>query len=400
MAKTPAEPSGPPRTEPTLKPGLPVSGADFFGRDKEVSSFWRQIEQSNVLMVSPRRVGKTSLMHHIRDNPAAGWATVFVDVEGKASAAAVLLAVVEALDKRGGIGKKIAGSVFQALSQIDSVGAAGVSLKFTKVAKDHWDFLSAEFERAIAAGATKNERLLLIVDEFPIVIRQLFSAVETKQDAVNLLQLFRKIRMDTGLKDRFRMVVGGSIGLKPVLRRQKATAEANDLKPFRVGPWSNAIARKFMDGIGRSSGLNLSEPIRAEVFKRVGDTPIPYYLQVMLDRLVGLELPSEAITAAEVEAVWQESLGDVDLDHYQERLPDVLGGDEAEAASLMLDKVALEGARLRTELAAVSSKRGVSSEALRVLVEDGYLVERSTPEGLVLAFSNPMIEAFWRKHCL
>ena len=43
--------------------GLPVIGEDLYGRARELADLWEKLEQGeHVLMLAPRRVGKTSLM--------------------------------------------------------------------------------------------------------------------------------------------------------------------------------------------------------------------------------------------------------------------------------------------------------------------------------------------------
>lgn len=47
--------------------GKPVHGDNFFDREREQRSMWNRLETDNVLLLAPRRVGKTSLMWRLRD---------------------------------------------------------------------------------------------------------------------------------------------------------------------------------------------------------------------------------------------------------------------------------------------------------------------------------------------
>ncbi|MGB4913341.1 MAG: hypothetical protein WBO95_14690, partial [Candidatus Dechloromonas phosphoritropha] len=42
--------------------GNPVEGDDFFDREQEQRRAWRKLEGSHLLMLAPRRIGKTSLI--------------------------------------------------------------------------------------------------------------------------------------------------------------------------------------------------------------------------------------------------------------------------------------------------------------------------------------------------
>jgi len=53
--------------------GQAVSGADFFDRPQVIKRIRRAIRNGNqVYLSAPRRVGKTSIMHHLSDNPEPG----------------------------------------------------------------------------------------------------------------------------------------------------------------------------------------------------------------------------------------------------------------------------------------------------------------------------------------
>ncbi len=47
--------------------GNPVTGDDFFDREKEQEAIWRRLERDHIMLLAPRRIGKTSLMHRLCD---------------------------------------------------------------------------------------------------------------------------------------------------------------------------------------------------------------------------------------------------------------------------------------------------------------------------------------------
>src|ERR1700684_931307 len=54
---------------------------DFFNRINEMQAFWRNLETDNLLLLAPRRVGKTSLLRKMgQDSDTYGFTTVFIDV--------------------------------------------------------------------------------------------------------------------------------------------------------------------------------------------------------------------------------------------------------------------------------------------------------------------------------
>lgn len=380
---------------PKVRAGKPVTGTNFYGRERKVTEFWKEINNgNNLLLVSPRRLGKTSLMRHVEANPQEGWTVVFSNLEGKTTAVSAITEIISKLRQKGGLGERIASGFLKAIDG-GEIHGFGLSAKIREAAQDDWDNLSTQFENAIAEATKKDDRLILIIDEFPIIIEKLFSNPNTADQAVSLLQLFRKIRTDTDLEDKFQMVVGGSIGLKPVLRRNNATADANDLKAFRIGPWPKETALAFMGEIAASGELVLSEELQEQVLARTGQEPIPYHLQTVLDGLISLEKKDKEITVDDVEAVWRTAIGDVELDHYRERLSSVLEGDEVALAEEILAQIVQYGPQLRSTLTETLGEAKPAKIALRMLLEDGYLVEEAGDDPMV-SFANPMLAEFWR----
>ncbi len=62
--------------------GQPVSGTDFFLRKSITNLIYRRLDSgSNLFLAAPRRVGKTSIMYHLRDNPREGYAFIYIPTE-------------------------------------------------------------------------------------------------------------------------------------------------------------------------------------------------------------------------------------------------------------------------------------------------------------------------------
>ena len=59
--------------------GPPVEGENFFGRENELRHVWELLKEgNNVLLLGPRRVGKTSMMRAVR---ATATSNGFIPVE-------------------------------------------------------------------------------------------------------------------------------------------------------------------------------------------------------------------------------------------------------------------------------------------------------------------------------
>ena len=62
--------------------GQVARGKNFWDRKNEMGNIWRAIESgSHILISAPRRVGKTSIMYKVVDEPKEGYIPIYVNVE-------------------------------------------------------------------------------------------------------------------------------------------------------------------------------------------------------------------------------------------------------------------------------------------------------------------------------
>ena len=98
--------------------GQAVIGDDLYGREYELTRLWERLEQGeHLLMLAPRRVGKTSLMLELRRAPRENWDVVYVDVEGGDGPADCVAAILAALAASSKFRSRLRRSRSQALSE-------------------------------------------------------------------------------------------------------------------------------------------------------------------------------------------------------------------------------------------------------------------------------------------
>jgi len=78
--------------------GQAVVGDDLYGRTYELGRLWELLDHGqHILMLAPRRVGKTSLMLELRRAPRDNWDVLYIDVEGGEGPADFVAAILAAL---------------------------------------------------------------------------------------------------------------------------------------------------------------------------------------------------------------------------------------------------------------------------------------------------------------
>ena len=66
---------------------LPILGGlvppeDAIGRDKFIEKMWRVLERTSVVLVSERRIGKTTVLKKMEKEALDGWRPIYLVVEG------------------------------------------------------------------------------------------------------------------------------------------------------------------------------------------------------------------------------------------------------------------------------------------------------------------------------
>ena len=81
-----------------LPVGSPAIGADFIDREKEIKQIFTALAKDSVLLIAPRRFGKTSIMKKLkRELSSQGEISIFIEVEDVYSPQQFLTEIVMAL---------------------------------------------------------------------------------------------------------------------------------------------------------------------------------------------------------------------------------------------------------------------------------------------------------------
>ncbi len=362
--------------------GKPVRKGDFFDRQQEMKELWHLVERDNVLMLAPRRVGKTSVLLRMRDLPRQGWQCSFINVEAVDSEAqfvARLLANLYRLNPEGTIWSRLGEGLWRVLQGIAKVGPVEVDL--TRVIARDWQEVGSSVLRLLGQLPGKN---LLLVDEFPIFVRRLLRSQDGVERTRLLLDWFRMVRLDPSIEDAdVHFLLAGSIGLDAVVAKVGMTGTINDLVTFWLGPLTTAKGSELLAELGKGEGMELDEGIRRRILSHI-TWPIPYHLQLMVDQLLrqvrfhGATL-SEMLVDQAYEALFTAANRKY-FSHWEERLQDkLLEPQERDLMRTLLEAAARDPSgmdagtllQLRNQVAPDVDERAV----VLALEHDGYLVE-------------------------
>jgi Cdc6-like AAA superfamily ATPase len=327
--------------------GSPARDDDFCFREEFLEDLWEAVEKHNVLLLAPRRTGKTSVMYRMLDRPKESWLPIHLNVEDLKTPGDFIISLIDAINEhqpaymRNTLAKgwKFVNDTLSRVERIE-VSEFKFQLRKKENPEKKWQDRGNELiDRVIRS----DKRVLFIIDELPDMLNSMFNDSHENYDI--FLHWFRKIR-DRSLKHQLRWLVGGSVNLIAALDQQGMVKQVNDLKSEPLPPFTNEEITEFVKHMLGSRDVRFDETVIPRIQDLLG-TPIPLFLQMLTEELYRLwkRDKSRIMTATQVEEAYNKSLlGEMardKLQHYRSRIDVHYLPDDREAACYFLSKMSL-----------------------------------------------------------
>ena len=374
--------------DPVMKSatGRWVSGDDFFDREPELQILKERVRAGNhLLLTGQRRMGKTSVARELgRRLEAEDWVFLFANVEGATCAEDVIAHIAQAVHPVRPISSRLATSMQRWFSDnVEELSAYDFRVRIRAgLNAGTW---KRHGEGLLRDCATHDQPVLLVIDELPIFLKRVLREDAGAQRVDEFLSWLRSVCQGDG-GGSLVLIVSGSIGLGPLVRRLGIPDRINHLDPFRLGPWDRDASAACFERLAESHGLRIDSGVAHAVYDALG-LGIPHHVQSFFARLRDFAIMKgrDRVTVADVGEVYRNALlgpaGQNDLVHYETRLQEGLDDDSYSIAMEILAEAATQGAftpgarrcleRLYTKV--VDDALGLIADALDVLVHDGYL---------------------------
>ncbi|MCK4458430.1 MAG: ATP-binding protein [Methanosarcinales archaeon] len=390
-----------------LPVGSPAIGDDFIDRENEIKQISTALAKDNVLLIAPRRFGKTSIMKRLkRDLSSQDEISIFIEVEDVDSPPQFLTEIVMALFDNERIKKKTnlistLGSSFQWLK--DNIEEIGVSVFRAKLRssietdlKEDW----TEKSRLIFDIIDNSEsNIYFIIDEFPIAIKNM-----DPKDSEKFLHWFRKLRQ---VSENLRFIVGGSVSIDRVVRDVGGVAVINDFRRVRIGGFQREVALDAIKKVFREEKWQYTEVIGDKILDCIGEAYLPYFIAIMLSAIKEERvLTDEEINEKLIEDIYNFRIlgndGKHYFEHYSQRLRIFytgIAGMEEKAARAILRRVS-RGEHYPIDLAfeIFEQETGIADyERFMDLIadlENDFYIENNPLKGLT--FYSKMLRDWWR----
>ncbi|MCB1057461.1 MAG: hypothetical protein KDD11_18330 [Acidobacteria bacterium] len=385
------------------KVGSPVTGDDFFDRESEQRDVWEFLRGDDLLLLAPRRVGKTSLMLRLRDTAHKHQLeAAYISVAGAEDEPAFVRKLCEGvsgLDASSDVLRHLKkGKLARWLKRIKKVSVAQIGLELGPGSP--WEDVGAQLVEALDR---EGGRRLILVDEVPVFVLSLLRQDSSGARARKFLTWFRELRQHPDRQGRLRWLLAGSIGLDTVAARLHLGDTINDLYVVRLGPFDRETARTFLVSLGLAHDFSMSAGVVEHFLDRVGWL-IPYHLQLLFRELRSRCTDQSSPPDIEaVDAVFEDLVSPSKrayFDYWRQRLHEELGQPDAERAITLLNAVAKDPEGTSREVLEQQLSESISDadervDGLRYLLDvlesDGYLVET----GKRHRFRSPLLREFW-----
>ncbi len=366
--------------------GAWVSGEDFFDREAELEVLESRVRGRNhLLLTGQRRMGKTSILRELgRRLEGDGWVFLFVDIEGAASPEDAIADIAQAAHPYRPIVSRFAVGIRRWFAdKVEEVSASKFRLK-VRAGLDAGSWRRYG-DRLLRDCANQEAPVLLVIDEVPIFLKRMLDRDKSAARVDEFLSWLRATTQELGEKSPV-LILSGSIGLDPLVRRLGIPDRINHLDPFRLGPWDRQTSVACFERLSESHQLPVQSGVAGAVYDSLG-VGIPQHVQSFFARLreYATMQGQDRVTVDDVAEVYRNQLlgpsGQNDLVHYETRLKEAFDDEGYSLAMEIVAEAAIEGAftpGAERSLAALYGElvEDVSariSDALEVLVHDGYL---------------------------
>lgn len=296
-------------TQPDFIVGGVARNSDFYFRKTFIYDVLDSLHKDNVLLLAPRRTGKTSIMYYLLDNCESEFRVIHLNVEDLETPVEFYLSLIDAINEhQPEYLKKLASSwnLFKGISnRLEDIGFMDFKVKLKQATdweKDWKDLAQQLIEKVILA----DEPVLFIIDELPDMLSAM--SKNSPEQLQDFLHQFKKLRT-APKSDKIRWLVGGSVNITGTLDEFGLINLINDLKSEPLPAISPQEMADFISMMLEQRGVNYSDTLIPRVYELLGN-PIPFFLQLFTQELFRYwrREKLEILQAADADKVFQHAL--------------------------------------------------------------------------------------------
>jgi hypothetical protein len=375
--------------------GRLADGDAFFDREEVLARAWDLLKTSNLLLLAPRRVGKSSLLNRMRkDGEAQGYKTLYLSVPDAEDELDFIRRLTRAIrDADWAPGGWF--EAFRSKLPDDLEFVLKASLIELKAKNFDWRKPAEALEDMLGKA---DNRTLLLIDELPLLVGSIVQQDPNGARAERFLLWLKRLREQY----QPRWFFAGSIGLDSVARRLRLSGTIHDLMPVELGEFAPDKARAYLALRAEFHGLKLLAATIDSILAAV-EWPIPFYLNLVFEEVravvgEGRGTPSPEMVEQAIGRLLKN--GRTHFDHWDERLQKLFEPGFATNCEIVLT-MASAGAhgvqvsslelRLSPNLPDATERARLLRNLLDFLISDGYLIRHNDR----VRFRSALLRRYW-----
>lgn len=391
---------------------IQVAPENVVGRDKLIEKIWKKLGKSSIRFTAERRVGKTTVMTKMAEEPRPGFEVLFMELEGIDSPERFVELLINRVKPLLSKTEKAKGWWDTFYDSIGGAEVAGV-LKLPNGGKIGWQETLMKTLEGVCKYQ-KDKTILLLMDELPYMLQKIGSDDDRKTLALTLLDTLRSIRQQYR---NVRMVYAGSVGLHHVVTDLKqaslASQPTNDMPFVEIRALSQPDSITLAERLLKDEAVEFAADHKQPVLEKLVSSTdcVPFYIEAVCSRLGESEGPVDIEIVSET--VLQQLTSDHDpweMEHFRERLGTYYSGaiDDTSKAEIRDEEIAraildhlcdMNDPQAIDQIWAVVkcgfkiTDRNHIVKMLRSLALDHYLV---SDEEKRYSFRFPLIQRWWK----
>lgn len=264
-------------------------GEDFFRRPEITNRLWNIVEAGHhILLLAPRRFGKSGILYHMEDNPKTGWDVrtfMLQDLDKPSDLVTLILSELlkdEGFRKNWECAKTIPSHIMSFIqSNFTKIGLSEIGIECSQKIKDYWEGIG---ETIIELSRESERKILINMDEFPAMIENMVLGKMKPVEIRKFIEWLRKFRTE---QSSIMTIACGSTGLDTIFSQYKFESDLiNDYKREPIPPLNEQEAGKFVKERFENYKINIfnQEEVKNTILE-LNQPPIPYFLQLLIFEL-------------------------------------------------------------------------------------------------------------------
>lgn len=268
---------------PGLAPGQRVTGDSFLGRETFIEELTERLHQGQrLLLVAPRRFGKTSCLTMLSDLLDGCYLPLYVDVGSCKGGTDFVCRLLGELAARRDHGLTIPPALQE--PGLDDGARRRRERALARVAARIRDSWRSPLEQLLGALDSHPDRpALLILDELTWMLESIIEQPGGVEECRELIEV-----LNDQVRPRLRLILSGSVYLDHLLRSRGLPRLAG-WSEVQLPPWRDEVPDVIIRALGMGEGLVLGDDAVQQILEQTGAV-VPFFLQKLLDE-IGAQVP-------------------------------------------------------------------------------------------------------------